>query len=63
MLPDLSLTSLFEGGPEVTPQALAEAATLAVTTATPGCTVHLAVGRDATPCDHCHGVPDGPGAQ
>ncbi|WP_313358029.1 hypothetical protein [Corynebacterium variabile] len=49
ILPDLSLTSLFEGRPEVTPQAFAEAATLAVTSTTPDCTIDLTVSGDATP--------------
>ncbi len=48
-LPDLSLTSLFEGGAEVAPQTFAEAVGLAVTGVTPDCAVDVTVTGDATP--------------
>lgn len=48
-LPDLSLPSQFDNGPEVTSQVFVDVVTRAVTGATPDCEIIVAVAADATP--------------
>lgn len=48
-LPELGLTSLFEGQPEVCPQSFVEVATRAVRVASPDCRIEATVAGDAAP--------------